>query len=352
LLALLWKGFVCLTLIVGAAGLFGGLGVVLSFIAAGMWLGVPLLGLVASVRRATWQQRRRFLLRAGLCLGGTVAALLVLPAPGTGTAAGVVVYSPHEVIRAEAAGFVDKIHVTSGQRVDRGDVLLTLENRPLVNQAKQIALRLRACELQIRQHTAAGDHAAAQAETSRLRAVRNEHRERLQQIEALRVRAPHAGQVVGRDLDQLIGTYLRPGDEILVIGNEDRKELRLLIDEGDFETFRHRLGGTIEYRASPSHVLRGTLVKINPQATQVIEHQALSANHGGPLATTSDREVDDESRNTQWITPHFEAVVVVDRGDSPSLRSGQRVIARLTGGVASVGADLTRRLKNLLSRGW
>lgn len=351
-LALAWRLFVCGALVIAATGLFGGLGILLAAIATVTWFGVPLASLYRRMANTTAKQKRRFAVRA-VSLATCVSLLLIsLPAPGSGSAAAVVDYSPSAVVRAEVNGFVRQINVVSGQNVKQDDVLLVLENRSLIHDMQNAAWKVEASELRIRQHTIAGDHASAQAEASRLHAIRNEHRDLKDQVKQLVVRAPQPGRVLRRGLDQLIGTYLKIGDEILVIGNEDHKELRVMIPQQDFSTFGEQVGCPIEFQINNSEVRQGTLTKIDPQAKRQTRYRCLLADNGGPLPSVSDAKGGDGSFDSELLTPYFEAVVTLEASDGNTLKSGQRGTVTLRGGASSIGDLWWRQVDEKLLRWW
>ena len=74
--------------------------------------------------------------------------------------------------------------------------------------------------------------AAFQAEEKELDALRKQHDEQSAEVELLLVRAPIDGTIILRDPDALLGTYASAGTEIVSIGDEQNKELRLVDHAG------------------------------------------------------------------------------------------------------------------------
>ena len=83
--------------------------------------------------------------------------------------------------------------------------------------------------------------AESQAEAEQLTSLERRLQEKQEQLEALTLRAPVDGTVVCRDLSSLRGTYLKQGDEVLVIGSEDRKGLNISIAQEDVDIFSEHL---------------------------------------------------------------------------------------------------------------
>ena len=63
-----------------------------------------------------------------------------------------------------------------------------------------------------------------------------QQREQLQQkVDALTVRAPIRGQIIGSDLDALVARYAEMGEELMAVGSSQEKEIRISINQGDIE---------------------------------------------------------------------------------------------------------------------
>ena len=60
--------------------------------------------------------------------------------------------------------------------------------------------------------------------------------------------APVAGRIVGRNLDNAIGTYVEEGTELLAVGNELAKELLVSVSHEQIEDVLPLLGQTVRFR--------------------------------------------------------------------------------------------------------
>ncbi|WP_231744455.1 efflux RND transporter periplasmic adaptor subunit [Stieleria neptunia] len=344
-LALLWKCFVCFGLTIAASKLFHGLGTLLAVTACVGWIGVPAWRVVQLFRKAPSAGRRRF-----TCVATASAALLAtllaaIPWPGAAPVPAVVEYSPHDVIRAEVPGFVDTIHVSAGQRVSQGEPLLTLRNPDLVLDAQKLETKIQQSTLRTRQQTLQGRHAAAQAEETELQALTKQHRETTEQIDALIVRAPRSGVVVRRRLNELKGTYVAQGDDLLVIGDESQKELRVLISQERFDQFRDQVGAAVRYRARGHATNTSSLTKIIPRARTGIDYPALLACNGGPLPVKKvANETSQSGSEFELLVPHFEAIVPLSASQGVDLFSGQRAQVSIGSLDETVGSHLWRML--------
>ncbi len=340
-----WRMIVCLSLIVTAAALFQGAGMALAVLAGILWLGLPTYHFLKSAllgEPGMQPRRMRFALIMGT--GLTVLALVLgfVPWPGSRQAPVVVEYSPHMVVRAGSSGFVREVHVESGQSVQLGQLLVILENRQLACDLADLELQIRQSEIRGRHHEQERNVAAQQAEVERCHALQSQLADLQSRVDRLTVRAPCAGNIIRRNLNTLLGTYLKDGDEILSLGDESNKELRLSIAQEDLDTFAQREGQTVCVDV-PGHDLSHSLLeKVIPRATQSSPHPALAAVNGGPLpikpVAENQRAATDETY--ELLNPRFTAVVGLSRADAQTLRTGQRAVVTCRTSSESVGQHL------------
>ena len=160
-----------------------------------------------------------------------VLALRHLPAPVMTTAPGIVEFSDGEVVRPDTSGFVEAVHVRSGQNVVEGQLLMTLRNDDVSNQFHDLEQQLAQEELRLQ--TAAGEHNAGSLNVAQgnLVSLSRQLEECRKQLDGLKIRSARAGKVIARDLPSLIGTFTRAGMELMTIGREKEKELKLSIGQ-------------------------------------------------------------------------------------------------------------------------
>jgi putative peptide zinc metalloprotease protein len=235
-------------------------------------------------------------------------------------------FSPLEIVRAGSSGFVAEIRVQPGDSVAKGDVLAILSNPQLTWELRDLELQIERSETRARMLKREDKLAEEQAEEEKIESLELQYAEKAVEVDALVVRAGQDGVVMGRGLAALVGTYLAKGDEILAIGLEQHKELRLSIAQRDVERFGHRLGDIVKIELGGGQSLVGTLVKLEPQASTIPPHAALGANCGGPLPV-AERRQKDESRKQhishEFLAPRFTGIVPLQPGAARKLYSGQ-----------------------------
>lgn len=345
--ALVWRIGVCISLILVASAMFHGAGVALA--AAGIfgWFYPPWIRVVEVIRRR-YVERPHTLVRAGIIVTcavlTAVIALVYCPHPGTVTAQGIVDYQDLAVVRNTVPGFIEKVHVSDGQCVEAGDLLLEIRNDELSTDYQDLILADE--QIAIRYRVALDNHqiTAAQIELRNREALRQRLVEKQRKYDSLQVRAPVAGRVVARQLLAMDGTYVKEGHELLAIGLESSKELVLSIGHQQIDEILPAIGSSVDVRVGSRPRLKGMLKRIEPRATKQLPHPAMSAADGGPLAVTA-TEQNGDRRSLELVEPHFRAVVSLTENTPQSLFCGERGYAIIGFRQSSICSDLNTRVQ-------
>ena len=328
--SLCWRVLICVCLVVTASTLFHGAGIVLAVAAMVMWIGVPAVRFVRFLfcgKPGEQPNKLRFLSIAGS--GALIAVMLlgVVPWPGASQAPAIVEFSQHSVVRADSPGFIEQIPVQSGDHVEAGDILAVLHNDVLKKEFAEIEIAIEKSELQSRALENQGKLAAQQSEDKRREALGKQLAEKRDEVERLTIRAPHGGTILGRNLDNLIGTYAEKGFELLSIGSDNGKEIRVSISQNDVDAFSNRIGSDVKVHLMHAGKLSCELSKINPRASHEPTHPALCAINDGPLPVkNSVSQSDDETSKEnpyELLAPRFEGVVKLTDEQSQSIHAGE-----------------------------
>jgi len=315
--AFVWRMLICAGLLISASVMFHGAGIILAAGGVLLWFGRPLLQL----GRRLWQLTRldpRKTLRATVLGTASTAALLAFlfltPWPAGATAPGILDHQDLIIVRADTPGFVRKIHVADGEQVAYGQLLIELENEELTNELADIRVAIEQSDVRRRQHLRNLETAAVQIETENHAALQKRFIEKQQQADALTVRAPVAGRVMSRSLVWAEGTYAQPGTELVAIGNDSRKELRVSISQDDARWLeasktKSAHGAAIEVRLRSAGLVTGTVRRILPGATRTPLHESLTAPAGGPLAVQANS---DEKTESKFILTEPRVTAVID----------------------------------------
>lgn len=353
LAAFVWRITVCAALVIAASTMFAGAGIVVAAVAIVLWLGPGLTRLVKMVRTDPLLTRgnglRLLATTAGILALGTLLFTLI-PWPGVVRAPAIIQYSPMAVVRAGSPGFVKKLMVHDGQVVQEGHVLAVLDNDDLRTELADIKLQVEDSRILCRSLMEDDHMAAYQAELKRCESLEAQSAQKQEQVDQLTVRAPITGQVIGRRLDSLLGTYLTQGAPLLCIGNRNTKELQISVGQDDLEAFTRRLKRPVMIRLAGVRRFTSTLIKVSPRASIEPLHEALCSPNGGPLAvrpTPGDSDTSDgegEAEGYQLLAPRFLAVVALRPRESSLLLAGQRGVASFWDENDTVGQHVCRSI--------
>ncbi|MFO7905602.1 MAG: efflux RND transporter periplasmic adaptor subunit [Planctomycetota bacterium] len=345
LASFLWKIVVCTGMIIAASAMFEGAGAILAVLAALLWLGVPLVRFVKRMFGLTRDESTTSRLSAstvGLAMIVAAFVAIQLPWPLPPRASAIVDYQPLTIIRADSPGFLKEIHVQPGQLVTKGELLAVLRNEELALELADLELSIQQLETRCRVHEHGRKMAAWQAEMEELDALRKKHIEKMEQVSRLILRAPTSGRVIGSNLRNLTGSYLQSGDQILSIGREQHKELRVAIEQQALPVFKSHVGRTIRVRLSGGRVFVATLSRIEPRARLECPHPALSGETGGPLAVkpkiNDGDEADSGTEEVELLVPHFIGHVALDTERGKEIRAGQLAQVALAADREAIGS--------------
>lgn len=338
-----WKVLVTVSLMLATSLMFSGAGLVLSVLGTLLFLWAPAVQL-AQLLAQEWQQDMWRAIRGSLLVtavaGLLVTAIFLVPCPGTAHAPGIVEYQDLLVIRPQAAGFVERMHVVEGQLVEAGTLLAELSNEDLAVEVRDLELSVEQAQARQRRARNTGEVAVAQIEERNELALRERLNDRRARLAALMIVAPRAGRVIGQHLAELKGTYLEPGAELLALGREESKEVLVSVRQDSLEAAESTVGGIHYVRLAGTGVLPGQVERLNPRASTLAPNPALNSPFGGDLPVVIRRDSEDEEAEYQLTEPRFLLTVSLDQRNSMRVQSGQRASFQLGFGSRSI-AEVT-----------
>jgi putative peptide zinc metalloprotease protein len=291
--------------------------------------------------------------RTTLVAGGVglllCVSLLCFSTPFRITAPAIVEYDPLLVVRNSSPGFVRRIEVTSGQAVSPGQVIAVLANDELKAETAELEKEIEIIKLTIRALQHKQELAAVKAEQQKLEALEKRRNEKVERASKLVVRAPAAGAIVSRQPELLLGKYLLEGSEVVLLGDDNRKQVRVAVDQDDADAFFRHVGKIVTIRAG-RRVLKSALAQIEPRASLELLHPALAAAKGGPLPVRSktrdaDKKDDSGQDSYELLAPQFTGEVKLSSDQSILLSAGQRAQLSFTPEEQSIGDFLFNRFQ-------
>jgi putative peptide zinc metalloprotease protein len=322
-------------------------GVVLGLVAGIGWVVVPLykglrfLFTSASIRRV----RGRAI---AVCAGGLalVAGVLVLvPVPLRTQVEGVVWVPQEALVRAGSEGFVAEVVAVPGARVERGDVLIQLQDPEL--ETRRISLEARVRELEARVATLrAADIFEAQVSQDELDYARKSLARVEERSSDLVLRAGDTGTFVLVRPKDLPGRFVRQGELLAHVVDLDTIVVRAVIGQDDVRLVRRRLAGTeVRLAERLAEVHRAEVVRIVPAASEKLPSRVLGSGGGGEVP------VDPRDPAGQRAIEKMFEVELELPATGALVNAGGRVYVRFDLGSEPLGVQWGRRLRQLfLSR--
>ena len=234
-------------------------------------------------------RRGRARKRAVIACTGIAAALVlvltVVPVPSRIITEGVVWLPEEANVRAGADGFIRAVHAVPGREVEPGMVLVESHDPLILAQLAVADARVAELEARLDQQRFAE---RVQAELTRQELAREEAaRDRiLERVEQLTARSAVKGRFVLARADDLPGRFLRKGELIGYVTQEQgRGIVRAVVSQDDIDLVRSRLArADVRLAERMEEVYPAPVVREVPAAREELPSSALSSQGGGALA--------------------------------------------------------------------
>ncbi len=334
--ALLYRVLVMLGISALLAAKLGMLGLV----AAGAVLASMLWGAVR--HRVAWlwfaeetaPVRPRAVAVSVLLLLGLPLGVGLLPVEVWSQAPGVTRYEHETVVRADSAGFLERVRLTPGQQVPADAALLELHNDRLI----EARIRAReALELAEARHDIlfadARDRAAE--EGVRLAALREQVAAAERRIAALAVRSGPGGLVLDAPRPTAVGRFFAEGDPLATIASGAwQVQVHLTADQAARAALA--IGDSVEFRPAPgSGRIPGVVSRLEPMVSRRIDAPAVTQAGGGEIVVSATGET---------RQPYLTVTVTLRAGETFDLSHGMTGQVGFRASHQPIGLALYRRL--------
>ena len=227
--------------------------------------------------------------------------------------------SRNVTLRAEAEGQVISVIAKEGDRVSKGDKIVSIdirERRERVSEAREL-LKQRQIEFdaakKLKQQGYASDVRLAQTESAYESAQANYKQSQIQ-LEKTTITAPFDGILGPRYVD--IGDYLRVGDEVSNIVDLDPLEVNLFVSEKEIVQIAE--GNTAQLLFTGGEERQGRVIYIAPSAdednrTFQVKIEIENTDNPLPAGLTAQIEIEVASREAYQIAPSV--LTLNDSGD-------------------------------------
>ncbi len=256
-----------------------------------------------------------------------------------------VVWLPDETgLRAEHDGFVRALRAVDAVRVEAGDPIVELQDPFLDTEARIAEARVRELRARYRANRA-DDPVAAGRVAEQLRVAESELRHIRGKTSTMQVSASRPGRVMLPDADDLPGRYVRKGELLGYILNDETPTVRVAVRQDHIGQLRQQV---VEIRVriagKPGMDFPAIILRQAPEATNRLPSAALATRGGGRFVTRSES-------GDELVTR--EKIFIVDlgldlRGERVPL--GARAWVRIDHGSETLVSQWYRRVRQVFLR--
>ena len=355
--AWIWRIVICISLSILAMALFYGFGIALAIGGIVLWLGTPIWRFVSQWRDPASNDSPNWKWISMVTtpvMTAIVAAMILLPWPVQVSAPAIVKYDSPEVIRADAGGFVKRIHAIAGQRVQAGERLIDLENKEMTLRFRQLELDREMSLIRSRGYHQNREIAAYQSENASRAAIEDQIRELQQKLDSLTLRATSDGIVTGENLETLPGQFVVSGTSLMKVVDESKKKVVAAVSQDDFETFNQSESEPTVFAPTFGTMrLAGVLYRVEPTASSKVDAR-LTSHAGGslPVRQVSSESAGDSSEVNdafQLLASRFTGEVRLNAEDSMALPVGTTGSIRLSQFNETIGEHLVVRTRRWIA---
>ena len=290
--AIIYRIFLFITITLFVMGKMFAIGLILAVWTAAVWFIMPVgkfINWLSTGPKLAEHRGRTIAITLGLFAAGCVLIGLI-PAPDVRRGVGVVEAERRSGVFAGAEGFLERVLVEPGDRVEAGQIIAVIENSELLQRLRLGVATLDEYESLERQ-TTAEEPSAVDIARDRVAAQRQAVAFVRSRVDRLTVRAPHAGVFVG-DLSSLLGSAVMEGDPLGEVIDLDDIRVAAALDQLDsawlFDS-SEPFGVRLKPVSHPSLEVRGGETSAIDAGQQVLPHAGLGFAGGGTIATDPQR---------------------------------------------------------------
>ncbi len=340
----LYRLFVTFAIAVFVGSRFFFFGVLLALWAVAMMVGAPVVRALGQLRerQGLRERRHRIVAIAGAVLVALVLLALWVPLPNRTQAEGVVWLPEQATLRAGANGFVSRLMVPPGQRVEAGTALVHSVDPALAAQQRLIEARVAELEA-IYGNELVNDRARAEMVRRQLRFEHESLARVRERAAGLVASAKSAGVFTVARPNDLPGRYYRQGEALGYVLERVEPIVRVVVEqaEADGVGVSVRQVG-LRLADEMGRVIPGRIVRQVPAGTDEAPSRALVASGGGRVA--SDPR-DPQGRKTMERVFEIDVEPLEPLGRAAAF--GQRVYVRFEMEPAPLATQTYRAMRRL-----
>lgn len=326
------------------------IGLVMGLVCLVSWVTVPIWKFLEYLTANPRLDRVR---PRAMAATGAIAAVLVIlldvvPFPNHFRASGLVKTAERSRIANKTAGTVAVVLVKSGQKVIRGQPLITMANRELEIELAQAGARSRELEARLTKATKDGS-----ADLKPLATLHASIEGRIQKLsldmENLVVKAPHDGIWISPGIEDYKGRWIPRGMNLGLLINPTAFEFTATVMQVDVDSLfaKKMRGAEVRLFGEASQVLPIGEWRVIPGEQKILPSAVLGWHAGGDVPVEMDAENKDGSKASE---PFFEVVCKLNPAGDVLLRDGRTGKIRFNLEPEPLLPRWIRRLRQLLQQ--
>lgn len=209
------------------------------------------------------------------------------------------------VISAPADGYIQSVHVRPGDQIEKGQLLLALEDDDLKLERRKLEGEIAQLKSEYGTALAGSDRGKLAVVMAQIEEAKARQALIDQQLERVRLIAPFDAIVIDGDLTQALGSPVKAGDKLLTLAPQNDYRVIVNVDERDIRFVAPKQHGRLTLAASPQDQFEIELRQITPMAQVVDGHNVFPAEAGivsGPQ---------------ELLRPGMKGVSKIDAGERP-----------------------------------
>lgn len=214
----------------------------------------------------------------------------------------VIIAKSEQVIAAPFDGRVDTVFVRSGDHVEAGEILLTMDTSALELEYRELQSELSNAQLRLSGEIAESNPASASIAQGDIRSISTRVRHILSQLQDAEVRAPQAGIVMAPEIADYPGRVISMGESLASIAIDDSMTIELHVPQNRVSDLVE--GNRIRFASHARPEVPGfsTLGKLTPSSVERDGHSVFVAEAELP-------------EDQAWLRPGMAGVAMVEVGE-------------------------------------
>ena len=276
------------------------------------------------------------------------AVLFILPFPSSTRTQGVVWVSQQAEVYAAQDGQLNRLLVSNGELVDKGQVIMKLTSPDLMSELEKREAELRLAQLDLLKNQQSNPHLTRSANIAvqQAQAERDHARE---SVDGLVVRSPAAGRVAFSSTDIVPGINIDKGHLLAYVANEEKRVVRAVVKQISLGLVEQGVvSAGVRLQRDIANSMAAVVTQQVPSGNYSLPSEALVSN--GLSGFEVHRDSENQALKTVDKIFHLELSVMESKHLMAQVPMGSRAYVTLHHPAEPLGLRLIRTSRQLLIR--